>query len=513
MSKFYHNTNSPAFYDLGVKADKISQKMSFIFLASSIIFLAIAFTSQKFQVGTVPSLLYSIPGIVPEEDNENLFDINQPNTATAPSNEPAGTSINDTKLANILPNLSQDDFVRSPIRPIDKTSKKSNKNYEIAQDYNDNQDDTATQSPEAFSLRNNEKLELAFNRVGVSHNDSQNIIKSISAVYPVDSIRANTDIRLDFSPNANDGSVQSVNLKLNDSSELKVSRIENTTNFKTILRTIDYRSDTRLYKFRFLNNINQSASSVGLNEETIKELTKLFSYDIDFQRDFKNGDEFELLLTNRTDKETGYVAPPIIYSATIKTTNNNLTYIRYQHKDGKIAYYDMNGKSQRKGLLKTPVAGGQVSSGFADSRIHPVLNYSRAHRGIDFMAPIGTPVYAAGDGIVVKSERFAGYGNYIRIRHDNEFETAYAHLRGYAKNIRPGARVRQGEVIGFVGVTGLTTGPHLHYEVIRGGQQINPGLKLASTGNSISDNDMEIFKQKIQDYEELAKSVKLVSDN
>ncbi len=284
-------------------------------------------------------------------------------------------------------------------------------------------------------------------------------------------------------------------------------------NFKTNFRQLDFKPDIKLYKFHYLNNINQSATAIGLSEDLVREIVKLFNYDIDFQRDLKNGDEFEILVDNRVERETGFSAQPIIYLASIRVSGKVISYARFVGKDGKAGYYDINGKSQRKGLVKTPIlGGGQVSSGFANSRLHPVLNYSRAHRGIDFMAPIGTPVLAAGDGVVVKAERYAGYGNYIRIQHDKQYETAYAHLRSFAKHIKPGVRVRQNEIIGYVGVTGLTTGPHLHYEVIRDGEQINPVLKLASIGGGVADDEINAFREKVMEYRNMLKNVPVITD-
>ena len=173
---------------------------------------------------------------------------------------------------------------------------------------------------------------------------------------------------------------------------------------------------------------------------------------------------------------------------------------RFEDRHGRADFYDEKGRSIRKALLRTPMDGVRISSGFGMRR-HPVLGYSKMHKGIDFAAPTGTPIYAAGDGVVEKGGRYSSYGNYVRIRHNNNIKTAYAHLSRYGSNIRPGTRVKQGQVIGYVGTTGRSTGPHLHYEIMLNGAHVNPQSVKLPTMVTLDSGDMKKFKEMVRRLE------------
>jgi len=175
-------------------------------------------------------------------------------------------------------------------------------------------------------------------------------------------------------------------------------------------------------------------------------------------------------------------------------TLSGTEYRLYRHtmKDGTVDYFNQHGDSVKKALLRTPIDGAKLTSGFG-ARRHPILGYTRMHRGVDFGAPAGTPVMAAGDGVIEKAGINSGYGNYVAIRHNGQFKTAYAHLSRFGKGISPGRRVRQGDIIGYVGSTGLSTGPHLHYEVLQNDEQVNPtGVRLP-TGIKLKGPDLTLF--------------------
>ena len=175
---------------------------------------------------------------------------------------------------------------------------------------------------------------------------------------------------------------------------------------------------------------------------------------------------------------------------------------RYTNRDGSTGYYDGEGRPLRKWLLRTPVDGARLSSLFGPRR-HPVLRFTRMHKGIDFAASTGTPIFAAADGQIEVQGRNRGYGKYVRIRHTSDYSTAYAHLSRFAAGLKAGRRVQQGQVIGYVGSSGLATGPHLHYEVLKGGTQVNPmGLKLAAAG-ALAGPDLRRFRQVRAELDEL----------
>ena len=229
----------------------------------------------------------------------------------------------------------------------------------------------------------------------------------------------------------------------------------------------------------------------------------IFSFSVDFQRDIWRNDSFEILYEeefikyNKSKKNLG----KILYANLNLQTIGSINLFRFVSNNGKIEYFDKNGKSTKKILMKTPVDGARLSSGFG-MRKHPILGFNVKHRGIDFAAPKGTPVYAAGDGIVEMKGRNGAYGNYIRIRHANNFKTAYAHLSKFNKTLS--GRVKQGKIIGYVGTTGRSTGPHLHYEIIKNNKRINPQkLKLPSGRKLKGQALQEFIEQKNLIYRKL----------
>lgn len=224
----------------------------------------------------------------------------------------------------------------------------------------------------------------------------------------------------------------------------------------------------------------------------LTELIRAFSYNVDFQRDLQPGDQFILQYDQQVTADGYRVKAGDLRYAALVVGGERMEVFRYEFEDGRIDFYDRYGKSVRKSLLRTPVEGARISSGYGMRR-HPILGYSKMHRGVDFAAPTGTPIYSAGDGVVEKVGRFGSYGNYIRIRHAGSMKTAYAHLRRFAKGMTPGTRVSQGQVIGYVGSTGRSTGPHLHYEVIVNGSQTNPMTASLPAGEPLKGDDLERF--------------------
>jgi murein DD-endopeptidase MepM/ murein hydrolase activator NlpD len=223
-------------------------------------------------------------------------------------------------------------------------------------------------------------------------------------------------------------------------------------------------------------------------------LIQVFSYDVDFQREIQPNDQFEVLYSRDLDGDGAVVRYGPVMVGVLTLSGERRALYRFEPEPGDVDYYDEKGRSARKLLMRTPIDGARLSSRFG-KRKHPILGYSVMHRGVDFAAPRGTPIYAAGRGVVEAAGRNGGYGNYVRIRHNGTYSTAYAHLKGFAKGIRRGRRVRQGQVIGYVGTTGRSTGPHLHYEVHKGGGQVNPlSLKLPA-GGKLEGNELVAFQE------------------
>ena len=224
----------------------------------------------------------------------------------------------------------------------------------------------------------------------------------------------------------------------------------------------------------------------------IAELTRIFAYDVDFQRQVKASDTFDVFygnpLTGSSSKRK------VLHYAQLTLDGKTKTYFRYTTKDGQTDYYDENGRSAQKALLKTPVSGARLTSGFGMRR-HPLLGYSKMHAGVDFGAPHGTPIRAAGSGVVQIAGRHGAYGITVEIKHNDKYETLYAHMSKLAAGIRRGARVNQGQIIGYVGSTGRSTGPHLHYEVHVNNRPVNPTRIKAAGGKQLAGKELSKFNQ------------------
>jgi murein DD-endopeptidase MepM/ murein hydrolase activator NlpD len=248
------------------------------------------------------------------------------------------------------------------------------------------------------------------------------------------------------------------------------------------------------------SSIYQTGSNAGIPSALMNDIIKSFSYEVDFQRDVKDGDRLDVLY-ERTQTEDGKPAGygDVLYAALTVNGKKKEIY-RHEGKDGFASWYNEMGVSIRKALLKTPINGARISSGFGMRR-HPIQGYTKMHRGVDFAAPTGTPIFASGDGVVEFAGRKSGFGNYVRIKHNGTYESAYGHASRIARGIREGVKVKQGQVVAYVGSTGNSTGPHLHYEILANNVQVNPqGVKF-KTGNSLSGKELAQFKKTVQSVE------------
>ncbi|WP_373090167.1 M23 family metallopeptidase, partial [Sneathiella sp.] len=226
---------------------------------------------------------------------------------------------------------------------------------------------------------------------------------------------------------------------------------------------------------------------------TIVDLIRIFSYDVDFQREIQPGDSFEVYFERFSDENGDILKDGAIHWASMTLSGKKISLYRFKtDDDGFTDYYDEQGRSVKKSLMRTPIDGARLTSGFG-KRKHPVLGYTKMHRGVDFGARRGTPIMAAGNGVIERASRYGSFGNYVLIRHNNEYETAYAHMKKFAKGIHKGSHVKQGQIIGYVGTTGRSTGPHLHYEVHKNNRQINPLSVKLPAGRKLTGKMLTAF--------------------
>lgn len=243
------------------------------------------------------------------------------------------------------------------------------------------------------------------------------------------------------------------------------------------------------------NEIDSSLFVAGRRADVpasvLSEMIRLYSWDVDFQRDIWPGDSFEVMYERFYNEDGENTHNGDVVFASLTLGGKRKAVYRHTLADGSIDYFDDRGASARKALMRTPIDGARLSSGFGKRR-HPILGYTKMHKGLDFAAPRGTPIYAAGNGTVEHAGRKGAYGKYVRIRHNSEYSTAYGHMKSI--KTRKGRRVKQGQVIGYVGTTGRSTGPHLHYEILRNKRQVNPFRVKMPSGRKLKGRELAAFQ-------------------
>ena len=247
------------------------------------------------------------------------------------------------------------------------------------------------------------------------------------------------------------------------------------------------------------NSLYSAAIKLGIKPNTIIEFARLYGFQVDFQRDIWKGDSFQIIYEQYESEDGSLIEIGDIVFSNLNTQGTDLNLYKFELEKKEIDYFDENGKSMRKTLMKTPINGAKLSSPYG-KRKHPILGFTKMHTGTDFAAPKGTPIMASGDGVITRAKWCGGGGNCVKIKHNSVYQTVYAHMSKFGRGIKKGVRVKQGQIIGYVGSTGLSTGPHLHYEVIENGRKINSQkLKLPSGKTLKGDqrNRFEVNKIKI----------------
>tara|TARA_B100000941_G_scaffold288787_1_gene266400 strand:- start:261 stop:1559 length:1299 start_codon:yes stop_codon:yes gene_type:complete len=241
------------------------------------------------------------------------------------------------------------------------------------------------------------------------------------------------------------------------------------------------------------NSLYNSALSLGIKPNIIIEFARLYGFQVDFQRDVWKNDSFQIIYEEFVNENNKVVDTGEIIFANLNLQDIDLQLYKFEYEKNKIEYFDENGKSIRKTLMKTPINGARLSSSYG-KRKHPILGYTKMHTGTDFAAPMGTPIMASGDGKVTKAGWCGGGGNCVKIKHNSTYQTVYAHMSKFGRDIKKGARVKQGQIIGYVGSTGLSTGPHLHYEVIENGKKINSQKLKLPSGKVLKGSERKKFE-------------------
>ncbi len=342
-----------------------------------------------------------------------------------------------------------------------------------------------------YTIKNNDTIEKILKSFNINKND----IKTISVKLrqkKLSNIYSGRKLSLIYKK-LEDGTNTVVNLlfPINNTSSIEVRKTQSDFYIKENILKL-YRKEV-VVKNNIKNNLYNAAVSSKIEPNIIVEFARIFGFEVDFQRDIRKNDWFEIYYEKFIDdngkvRDTG----KIIY-ASMYVNGEEINLYSFKYKNNDLEYYDIKGKSITKSLMKTPINGARLSSSFG-MRKHPILGYNKMHRGTDFAAPSGTPIMASGSGTITRARWCGGGGNCVKIKHNSTYETIYAHMKSFAKGIKEGRKVKQGQIIGYVGSTGLSTGPHLHYEVIVNGKKVNSQKLKLPSGKILKGNERKEFE-------------------
>jgi len=416
-------------------------------------------------------------------------------------------SLADTYIYNNINKISLNDNLEEIIDKIDDTKKyyiEAEKKYIIL---DSDLSFLEKNINDVIKLQNGENLTMALKKYGIDDKEISKINNTISKNFSL--INPGQDIFLNYNyhgkyildSNKNNIFPQIFHLKesyCTNHIEIRLNKIEKTLyikksdeNFILQSKDLESKKQTKVVKSVINNSLYYDAIQKGVTPMVINKMLEQYSYDIDFQRDIHKGDIFEVVFEEYYDDKSRKVKDGKLLYAGLQVQGKWYKMYRYEND-----FYNEKGTEIKKTLLKTPVDGARISSVFG-IRKHPVLGYTRAHKGVDFAAPTGTPIYAAGDGIITHYGWGGGYGNLVSIKHNKEYSTNYAHMSRFAKGLKNGSSVKQRQIIGYIGTTGLSSGPHLHFELVKNGEKINPTKHTIQSIKALSGKSLINFNNLI----------------
>jgi len=332
------------------------------------------------------------------------------------------------------------------------------------------------------TVQNNDTLEKVLKKYSISNSEINNLLNEIIKK-KLSNISTGAQIQIITKEVKGNKEIINLIYPINAITSVEVKKDRDKFDISKIVLKLDRREVVVSNTIK--NNLYSSAVKAGVEPNIIVEFANIFGFEVDFQRDIRKGDRF--VDDDNIVRKTG----KIIY-ASMFVNNQDISLYNFTYKK-EAGFYDVDGKSVIKTLMKTPINGARLSSSFG-MRKHPILGFNKLHQGTDFAAPKGTPIMASGNGVIQMAQKYKGYGNYILLKHNSIFKTAYAHLSKYGRGIRRGVKVTQGQIIGYVGSTGMSTGPHLHYEVIKNGKKINSQRLKLPTGKILNNEARNIFE-------------------
>ena len=375
-----------------------------------------------------------------------------------------------------------------PKKP-DKGGRPANENINIAsKPISDNEISNIN-----YKIKGGDSIQSILKKLRIKNNEIQTVIKQYKKYGKSNQLLKGNIIEIIIKKNLSgeDNSIVKFSIPMTKSTTIEIVRDDDD-------KIIANKIITRLYKKKvlaeniILENLYSSALEAKMNPETIIEFARIFGFEIDFQRDIRKKDYFKIVYEKYFDENGEFVKSGSILYAHMSVNGREITLYKFGN-DKSYGYFDINGKSVEKALMKTPINGARLSSSFG-MRKHPILGFNKMHKGTDFAAQEGTPIMASGSGTIVLAKWCGGGGNCIKIKHNSTYETIYAHMKSFAKGMRAGKKVRQGQVIGYVGSTGMSTGPHLHYEVVINGKKVNSQKLKLPSGKILKNNERKLFE-------------------
>ena len=360
----------------------------------------------------------------------------------------------------------------------------------------------------SHSISNGETFDSILKSYSVSELEIKEIKEKLSKNINVNKL--NTNQKIQFSLDQTNGLLKEFIFQTSTTEKIYLTKNLETDEFNQKILVTKLKKNILYKENVILQSLYKSAVDEKIPVNTIIEFARIYGFQVDFQRDIRKNDTFQIMFEVFADENGKIIETGKILYANLKLSGQSNS-LYYFNKKGSEGHYDKNGKSIKKALMKTPINGARLSSPFG-MRKHPIDGFNKMHRGTDFAAPMGTPIMASGDGVVKKASWCGGGGNCVVIKHNSTYQTVYAHMSKFAKGIRSGVRVKQGQIIGFVGSTGKSTGPHLHYEVIVNGKKVNSQKLKLPSGKILKGEERIIFETKKIKLEVL-KSEKIIGLN
>ena len=349
-----------------------------------------------------------------------------------------------------------------------------------------------------YKVQKGDNYENIIENLYLPFSEKEKILNSVKKQNKIKTLKQNQQIffKIDRKDNAK---VIEFKIEINKKKDLLFLRDANLDKFNSSIIEKNL-SKVLIFKEGVIkNSLYTTAIKLGIKPNTIIEFARLYGFQVDFQRDIWKGDSFQIIFEQFENEDGSLIESGDIIFSNLNIQGNDLNLYKFELEKNEVDYFDENGKSMKKTLMKTPINGARLSSPFG-KRKHPILGFTKMHTGTDFAAPTGTPIMASGDGVVTRAQWCGGGGNCVKIRHNSVYQTVYAHMSKFGRGIKKGVKVKQGQIIGYVGSTGLSTGPHLHYEVIENGRKINSQKLKLPSGKTLKGkqrNNFEVNKIKI----------------